>query len=239
MGIYYNIFSNGGGGGASSADQLLSVATYADLPDAASYSGRVYIVLQSSGVWLINRKEAGMWRSDGISWTRLGSWLDAFRDDNFTLYNSVDNSKMAQLSLSNITTLTTRTYTLPDSSGVIALTSDIPDQSIGLLPGSGMDTFGTSGNVITVNRLDSSGTIFSEVSNWIGTAAATTWTPQDWDDTSVSETVFVGKTSNYGDWKVDKSFGTTPTLTEANVSNNPLITLYADAWTNRLTLTYN
>jgi hypothetical protein len=242
FGNYCNPFANGGGGGgASSLDQMTTSisTTYADLPDATLNAGKIFIVLQSSGVWLINRKEAGMWRSDGVTWTRLGSWLDAFKDGNFTLYNTTDNSKMAQFSLAGLTTLTTRTYTLPDQNGTIALTSDIPDQSIGLISGASMGVFGTAGNVITINGLDSSGTIFSEVSNWIGTSSATIWTSQDWDDTSQASTVYVGKTSNYGDWKVTKSYGTTPVVTDATVANNPLITLYATAWTNRLTLTYN
>lgn len=48
------------------------VDTYADLPVAIDYTGDIYIVLTTIGVWGINRKRTGMWRSDGVGWNRLG-----------------------------------------------------------------------------------------------------------------------------------------------------------------------
>jgi len=46
--------------------------TYADLPVAGDYTGEIYVVLTATGIWGINRKRAGMWRSDGVNWNRLG-----------------------------------------------------------------------------------------------------------------------------------------------------------------------
>jgi len=48
------------------------VNTYADLLAAGDHTGEIYIVLTATGVWGINRKRTGMWRSDGVIWTRLG-----------------------------------------------------------------------------------------------------------------------------------------------------------------------
>jgi len=47
--------------------------TFAELPDAAEWTGRVYLVKVNTGTWLINRKRAGLWYSDGVSWERLGT----------------------------------------------------------------------------------------------------------------------------------------------------------------------
>lgn len=48
------------------------VNTYADLPAAGDYAGEIYVVLTATGVWGVNRKRSGMWRSDGVNWNRLG-----------------------------------------------------------------------------------------------------------------------------------------------------------------------
>lgn len=124
----FNAFSNTLGspssGGGSGFEQ---VSNYSSLPTASEHSGEVYVVLNAEGLWLIDRKEAGLYKSDGSSWTRLGGWLDAFEDGNLTIYNTVDNTKLAKLDASAITTLTTRTYTLPDKDGVVALDSDLPN----------------------------------------------------------------------------------------------------------------
>ncbi|MCM8782393.1 MAG: hypothetical protein NC828_05015 [Candidatus Omnitrophica bacterium] len=57
-----------GGGGATYPE----VNTYDDLPPASGHAGEIYIVRESSGIWPFNRRRAGMWRSNGTSWVRLG-----------------------------------------------------------------------------------------------------------------------------------------------------------------------
>jgi hypothetical protein len=150
------------------------------------------LVKNSSGIWLLNRKEAGFYKSNGSSWSRLGNWIEAFQDNNFIIYDHLDTTKTAQFLTSDITTLTSRSYTLPNKDGILALMEDIPE----------------------------------------------IWTNQNSDDTSEFGVVYVGKLSNFSNWKVRKVFGTTPTIQNATVSNNPSITDYAVAWANRLTLNY-
>lgn len=48
------------------------VNTFADLGDPALFAGKIYLVLTTTGVWFINRKRRGLWRSDGAVWTRMG-----------------------------------------------------------------------------------------------------------------------------------------------------------------------
>src|SRR3954469_10351073 len=48
------------------------VATYADLPVASSFSGATYEVTTSTGTFLVNRKSAGLYRSNGTTWIYLG-----------------------------------------------------------------------------------------------------------------------------------------------------------------------
>ena len=48
------------------------VAVHADLPDATEFAEEIYTVLIGTGLFGINRKRAGLWRSDGEVWYRLG-----------------------------------------------------------------------------------------------------------------------------------------------------------------------
>lgn len=51
----------------------VTVNTFADLPAASSATGQKYWVLTSTGVYLINRRNAGSYYSDGSVWTWLGN----------------------------------------------------------------------------------------------------------------------------------------------------------------------
>ena len=101
------------------------VNTYTDLPDATLNVGNIYVVKTSSGIWLIARKEAGLWRSNGVIWYRLGDWLASFDDGNFQLYDNAVNTKIAMFQCSGISAATTRTFTFPDSEGTLALISNL------------------------------------------------------------------------------------------------------------------
>ena len=45
-----------------------SVNTYDDLPDPANNNHKIYFVKIATGTMFINRKKAGLYRSDGIKW---------------------------------------------------------------------------------------------------------------------------------------------------------------------------
>ena len=57
-------------GNAAAGNTLATgiVNTYADLPPAADHLAEVYDVLMSTGIYLINRKVAGYYKSDGVNW---------------------------------------------------------------------------------------------------------------------------------------------------------------------------
>jgi hypothetical protein len=129
-------FESGGGGGASYIDG--EVATYTDLPlDGSAALNTAWLVREASGTWLIARKPAGIYirtATAGVSrdadWTYAGILPDVFNDANFLLYDNADSSKNLAFQLSGISASTTRTLTVPDSSGTIALTSQLVDTRI-------------------------------------------------------------------------------------------------------------
>lgn len=91
------------------------VANYSSLPAAADHTGEIYAVLAAEGVWLLSRKRAGFYYSDGISWTRLGDIKQAFNDANFTIFNNTDSSKQVKTDASGITIASVRTVTFDDA----------------------------------------------------------------------------------------------------------------------------
>ena len=92
-----------------------TAANYSALPAAADHSGEIYIVLAAEGLWLIARKKAGMWRSDGSAWNRLGNFPDTYNTTNFQLYDNADNTKIIDFDATGITTGNARTIIMPDA----------------------------------------------------------------------------------------------------------------------------
>jgi glycopeptide antibiotics resistance protein len=56
------------GGGSSYTE----VANFASLPTASTVSGITYLVIATTGVIFINRKLAGLYKSNGTTWDYLG-----------------------------------------------------------------------------------------------------------------------------------------------------------------------
>jgi len=135
MGWKFNPFSGtldqtgAGGGGSSYLDG--EVATYADLPlDGTAAINTAWLVREASGTWLIGRKPAGIYirtatggSSRDADYTYAGILPDVFSDANFLLYDNGDSTKNLKFQLSGLATGTTRTLTVPDASGTIALTN--------------------------------------------------------------------------------------------------------------------
>jgi hypothetical protein len=132
MAFKFNPFSGtldqtGSGGGASYIDG--EVQNFSALPETIGTPAvdSAYLVREAEGTWLLARKPAGIYirtantgtRAD--DWTHASAFPDVFSDAAFTVYSDGDSTKNLQLSLSGITTGTTRTLTAADASGVIAL----------------------------------------------------------------------------------------------------------------------
>ena len=91
-----------------------TVANFASLPDPSLHTDEIYIVLAPTGLLLLfTLKRAGLYKSDGASWTHLGAQVTEFLDTIFTLINNADNNGKLQLDLSATTAL--RILTMPDA----------------------------------------------------------------------------------------------------------------------------
>ena len=118
----------GGTGGTSPVTGATypEVNNFSELPTPASaYNGKTYLVRNSSGAYILNRRESGLYISLGGAWRRLGDIPSFFRSDNFQVYDGADNTKGVTFDTSNITTNTFRQLTIQDSSGTIAYLADL------------------------------------------------------------------------------------------------------------------
>jgi hypothetical protein len=112
------------GGGASYIDGVVADSSLLPVTLGSPALDSVYLAKAGSGVWLINRKPAGLYvrvANNGVAadWTYLGAFPEVNADANWELYNSTDPTKELKFDLSGITTGTTRTLTAPDASGRI------------------------------------------------------------------------------------------------------------------------
>lgn len=106
---------------------------YASLPAAATVSGQTYLVLEAQGIYFINRKPAGLYRSNGSAWDQVSDvTVNYFNDGTGLFYDNIDNTKQMKFELSGITPNTTRTLQCPDKNGVIYLDVDARDVSFTL-----------------------------------------------------------------------------------------------------------
>jgi hypothetical protein len=129
----FDCIGGGGGSGVTSGATYPTVATFSLLPAAASHNNEIYVVLGSEGSYILNRKEAGLYYSNGIIWRRLGDIPSFFLSDNFQIIDSTDNTKGIEFVTSGISTSTFRQFTWQDKDGTVALLTDIDgkvDESI-------------------------------------------------------------------------------------------------------------
>jgi len=89
-------------------------ANYSSLPTASEHNSEVWLVINGEGIYLVNRKSAGLYISDGSTWRRLGNIPAYFDSANFEIYDTSDNTKTMDVDVSNITTGTNRTLTMTD-----------------------------------------------------------------------------------------------------------------------------
>lgn len=99
------------------------VNLYADLPDPAANNNSLYYVTTSSGVWLINRKSRGFYRSNGSVWEYAGEMVESFETANFRIYDSVDTTKQISVNLAGLSSFSTKAWTAENSD--IYLTNNV------------------------------------------------------------------------------------------------------------------
>jgi hypothetical protein len=111
---------SGGGGSGSGTGWAGEVANFAALP-AATGSGDVYLVENSTG-FLWNRRK-GFYRDEGVgTWNRLSNATFEVLDNEATFSDNADDTKKMQFQLDEISTGTTRTMSFPDRNSNISRT---------------------------------------------------------------------------------------------------------------------
>lgn len=109
-GFYIDVKNTGSGVVTIDPNASETIDGAATLTINAGYSARIYC---NSTAWfaLFDNEEV------------------TFSDADFEIFDDGDNTKIAKFQASGITTGTTRTYTFPDNSGTLALTSDVTGQA--------------------------------------------------------------------------------------------------------------
>lgn len=125
-GNQYLLTGNFGASSGSTPSTLYpEVNTYNDLPNPSLFGGYTYLVRSSTGDYLQDRKESGLYFSTGSTWRRLGDIPSFFNSNNFEVYDGDDNTKGLKVETSGITSGNYRTITVQDSDGTIAYLTDL------------------------------------------------------------------------------------------------------------------
>ena len=122
--LFNKTFSSSGGT-PTSGSTYPQVANYAALPSAAAHNGKIYVVLNPTGSYILNRKEAGLYYSNGLTWAILDNIPPYFASNNFQVYDSTVTSKGFSFVTSGITTGVFRKLKIQDSDGTIAYLTDL------------------------------------------------------------------------------------------------------------------
>ena len=121
--------SSGGTTGVTSGATYPEVNTVNELPAASANNGAIYVVRQSTGNYVLNRNEAGLYYSNGSVWRRLGDIPAFFNADNFAIYGQTGSTQVGGVNfdISQITggSQTIQTLTVRDTGGTIALLADL------------------------------------------------------------------------------------------------------------------
>lgn len=190
MGFAFNPFTGnfdvkGAGGGGGSAFFAGEVPTYADLPlDGTAALDSRWLVRSNSGTWPFSSyKQAGIYiRTATVGASRDNdydltdtSFHDVMSDDAFLIFDNTDPTKAAKFDVgTNVSAGQTRTLSIPDSSGTIALTSQL---------GGGTKTY-AFWSASSGNQPPSSGFMTLDTRNSIAVLDA--------DDATTESAIFVG-----------------------------------------------
>lgn len=117
------------GSGASYINGVVADPTALPVTVGTPPLDSVYLAKAGSGVWLINRKPAGLYcrvanNGNLNDWQHLGAFPEVNADGNWELYNSADPTKELKFNLSGIATGTTRIITVPNKNITLDDASD-------------------------------------------------------------------------------------------------------------------
>jgi hypothetical protein len=131
----YNPFTDAldqtGSGGGSYIDGEVEYHSNLPVTVGSPAVNSAFLVRKGEGLYFVSRKPAGIWvrelnNGNLDDWKYAGTFSDLYRDANFRILNNADVSKELAFDVSGVTTGTTRTLTVPDASGTIALTTTAP-----------------------------------------------------------------------------------------------------------------
>lgn len=94
---------------------------------ASEHSGEYWIVDTSTGSSILfNRKEAGLYVSDGTTWNYSGIDIEySFTDNNWFLADNGDSTKTLQFELDQLTSGNNVVITIPNYSGIMVVEDDL------------------------------------------------------------------------------------------------------------------
>ncbi len=103
------------------------VNTFADLPDPVLNDGDYYVVDIATGTWILaTKREAGIYKAVSGAWVYRGADVPYYLlDDQFTIKDSIDNSKQLGFEVGNVTPANRRIATWQDKDGIVAFLSDL------------------------------------------------------------------------------------------------------------------
>lgn len=108
--------------------------TFADLPATPDNVLDIWGVRIATGIWLINRKPAGLYRWDigSSSWKHMSAFPEQHNSANFEIFDDTDNTKRLIFDISNLSTATIRDIIMPDNNVDLSLiiSSDISLSSV-------------------------------------------------------------------------------------------------------------
>jgi len=110
------------GGGASYIDGVVADSSLLPVTLGTPALDSVYLAKAGSGVWLINRRPAGLYcrvanNGNLDDWQFLSAFPEVNADANWALYSSADPSKELKFDLSGLPTSTVRTVSAPAGNG--------------------------------------------------------------------------------------------------------------------------
>jgi len=169
-----------------STPSYTEVNTFADLPPAGDHTGETYHVINSTGSWILfNRKQSGLYRSNGSEWLLRNDISSLLVDNEFNIRDDADNTKGIRFVLDDISTGVIRAFTFPDKDGVIATLDD--------LEGSIVITNMTTNTVIPLISTLNSEKLYRYV-NRTGSSLTLTTSGSDLLEGESSQTIFDGET---------------------------------------------